>query len=265
MATLKVKNGRILVHIHRCVLLCLWDEVEFCIVYAFAKIIWKNPSCITHQRTPKNFLKRQHSNSKRVNILALAVTIQHNMMKCLPLSELSPTLSALCWFSFIWHHRTLSKHINGNLSKTAAPVRKVVFFFSSHVGNEQKKRQTVRQAKCISQDRHAKEIAYHRDYLSPRWVCAFALWGSVGTNAASHHSPGIQLPITAQLFPTDQAANATQRATVKTQTHLDHAVTLPLKCLSLILLSEGDFLYLILMICIFFSFVLFFTPSFYIF
>lgn len=130
-------------------------------------------------------------------------------------------------------------------------------FFSSHVGNEQKKRQTVRQAKCINQDGHAKEIAYHRDYLSPRWVCAFALWGSVGTNAASHHSPGSQLPITAQLFPADQAANATQRATVKTQTHSDHAVTLPLKCLSLILLSEGDFLSLALMICIFFSFVLF--------
>lgn len=48
-------------------------------------------------------------------------------MKCDPLSELSPTWSALCWFSFIWHHHTLSKHINGNLSKTAAPERKVFF------------------------------------------------------------------------------------------------------------------------------------------
>lgn len=73
------------------------------------------------------FLKRQHSDSKRVNILALAVTIQHNMKKCVPLSELIPTWSALCWFSFIWHHHTLSKHINRNLSQTAAPVRKVFF------------------------------------------------------------------------------------------------------------------------------------------
>lgn len=129
-ATLKVKDGRILVHIHRqvCVFSCLWDEVEFCVVYAFSKIISKKSSCITHQRPKKCFLKkRQHSNSKRVNILALAVTIQRNMMKCVPLSELSPTWSALCWFSFIWHHHTLSKHINGNLSKTAAPEWKVFF------------------------------------------------------------------------------------------------------------------------------------------
>lgn len=85
--------------------------------------------------------------------------------------------------------------------------------------------------------------AYWRDCLSSRLsftmvgLC-FGLWGSVGTNAVSHHPPGSQLPITVLLFLTDLPANPPQWATVKIQTHLDNAVTLPLKCLSLIVLSE---------------------------
>lgn len=62
----------------------------------------------------------------------------------------------------------------------------------------------------------------------------------MGTNAVSHHPLGSQLPITVLLFVTDQPANPSQRATVKTQTHLDNAVTLTLKCLSFILLCEKN-------------------------
>lgn len=50
----------------------------------------------------------------------------------------------------------------------------------------------------------------------------------MGPNAASHHPPGSRFPITVQLFPADQAANAAQRATVTTQTHLHGAATYPL-------------------------------------
>lgn len=119
-------------------------------------------------KDPKKFFeKRQHSNSKRVNILALAVTIQHNMMKCVPLSELSPTLSALCWFSFIWHHRTLSKHINGNLSKTAAPERKVGFFFRAMWATSRKRgklwgRQSVLAKTGMLKRLPIIEIIFHR-------------------------------------------------------------------------------------------------------
>ena len=71
----------------------------------------------------------------------------------------------------------------------------------------------------------------------------------MGTNAVSHHPPGSQLPITVLLFLTDPPANPSQRAAVKIQTHLDNAVTLPLKCLSLILLSERRILSSALCFC----------------
>lgn len=64
----------------------------------------------------------------------------------------------------------------------------------------------------------------------------------MGTNAVSHHPPGSQLPITVLLFLTDQPTNPTQRATVKIRTHSDNAVTLLLKWLSLIPLSERHIL-----------------------
>lgn len=79
----------------------------------------------------------------------------------------------------------------------------------------------------------------------------FSLWGSVGTNAVSHHPPGSQLPITVLLFLTDQPANPSQQATVKIQSHLDNAVTLHLKCLSFILLSEKHLLSFCYSVCSF--------------
>ena len=68
------------------------------------------------------------------------------------------------------------------------------------------------------------------------------LWGSVGTNAVAHQPPGSQLPITVLLFLTDQPANPSQQATVKIQTSLNNAVTLPLKCLSVIVISQRQIL-----------------------
>lgn len=91
--------------------------------------------------------------------------------------------------------------------------------------------------KCEPSQVYQPRQAYQRDCLSSRLsftvvgLC-FGLWGSLGTNAVSHHPPGSQLPITVLLFLTDQPVNPSQQATVKIQTHLDNAVTYPVKCLS---------------------------------
>lgn len=115
-------------------------------------------------------------------------------------------------------------------------------YLKHYVGREWEKRSNVSPVKCINQDRHTKEIASSSRLSFTVVGLCFGLWGSVGTNAVSHHPPGSQLPITVLLFLTDQPANPSQRATVKIQTHLDNTVTRPLKCLSLILLSESRIL-----------------------
>lgn len=87
-----------------------------------------------------------------------------------------------------------------------------------------------------------KEITYHQDYPSPRWVCAFALWGSVGSNAASHYPRRQPVPNHSAVVPSGSGCKrntAGHSQNADTLVYCSHASS---QCLSLILLPEGLFL-----------------------